>query len=104
MIDPHTAVAAAVCNRYKKEHKDANKTVIVSTASPYKFMGSVMTAVDGKYAGKEELLLADELEKISGVETPAAVREIRQADILHKTECSVDRMEETVKQLLGLDE
>lgn len=104
VIDPHTAVAAAVCNRYKKDYKDANKTVIVSTASPYKFMGSVMTAVDGKYAGKEELLLADELEKISGVETPAAVREIRQADILHKTECSVDRMEETVKQLLGLDE
>ena len=36
LIDTHTGVAASVYNRYKEETKDAAKTVIASTASPYK--------------------------------------------------------------------
>ena len=35
--DPHTAVASAVYQKYRSQTGDTAKTVIASTASPYKF-------------------------------------------------------------------
>ena len=37
VIDPHTAVASCVYGKYKADTADGTKTVIASTASPYKF-------------------------------------------------------------------
>ena len=49
LIDTPTAVAYAVYKDYVNKTKDTTKTVIASTASPYKFTTSVMGAVDKKY-------------------------------------------------------
>ena len=49
VTDTHTAVAAHVCDQYRGKSGDSGKCVVVSTASPYKFAKSVMTAIDGKY-------------------------------------------------------
>ncbi len=102
VIDTHTAVAAKVCKAYQEASKDAKKTVIASTASPYKFARSVMTAIDDKYDALEEFDLIDSLEVISNVDIPNAVEEIRNAEILHTRECDADKMEETVKAILGV--
>ena len=100
VMDTHTAVAASVYETYKKECKDTLKTVIASTASPYKFSRSVMTAIDPRYNALEEFELVDALEVISNVEIPNAVEEIRDAKILHTLECDADMMEEIVKNIL----
>ena len=42
VMDTHTAVAACAYEKYKAETGDETKTVIASTASPYKFTRSVM--------------------------------------------------------------
>ena len=76
--------------------------MIASTASPYKFARSVMTAIDDKYDALEEFDLIDSLEVISNVDIPNAVEEIRNAEILHTRECDADKMEETVKDILGI--
>ena len=102
VIDTHTAVAAKVCKAYQEASKDEKKTVIASTASPYKFARSVMTAIDDKYDALEEFDLIDSLEVISNVDIPNAVEEIRNAEILHTRECDADKMEETVKDILGV--
>lgn len=101
-MDTHTAVAATVYQAYRKESKDEHKTVIASTASPYKFARSVMTAIDEKYNALEEFPLIDELQKVSGMAIPKAIEEIRNAQILHNTECDVDKMEDTVKMILQI--
>ena len=100
VMDTHTAVAASVCEKYQEESGDAHKTVIASTASPYKFSRSVMTAIDARYQELDEFDLVDALEVISNVEIPNAVEEIRDAKILHTLECDADKMEETVKNIL----
>lgn len=102
VMDTHTAVAATVYENYKKESKDTRKTVIASTASPYKFARSVMTAIDEKYDALEEFALIDELEKVSCVDIPNAIKEIRDAKVLHTIECDADKMEETVKSILSI--
>lgn len=103
VMDTHTAVAASVYQEYRKDSKDEKKTVIASTASPYKFARSVMTAIDPKYDAMEEFELIDELQKVSRMEIPNAIEEIRNAQILHDTECDVDQMEASVKKILGVE-
>lgn len=102
VMDTHTAVASYVYNEYKNKTKDGTKTLLASTASPFKFVNNVMTAIDSKYAGKDDFDLVDELSSIANVEIPNAVNEIRTAEIRHNKECDVDEMEKTVKEILGL--
>ena len=97
MIDTHTAVAASVYEKYKKDTHDTTKTVIASTASPYKFTRSVMEAIDQeKYAGMEDFQLVDELSEISNVPVPPAI------EVLHDTTVEVDEMAGIVKKILGI--
>ena len=103
VMDTHTAVASYVYNEYKNKTKDETKTLLASTASPFKFVNNVMSAIDNKYAAKDDFDLVDELSKIANVEVPNAVNEIRNADIRHTKECDVDKMEDTVKEILGLE-
>ena len=104
VMDTHTAVAAHVSRAYRDASKDQKKMLVASTASPYKFARSVMTAIDEKYDELEEFALIDELEKVSGVAIPNAIEEIRNAQIRHTKECDADKMKETVKEILGVEE
>ena len=102
VIDTHTAVAAGVYGKYKAETKDETKTVIASTASPFKFTRSVMDAIDEKYDSMTDFELVDELSKIANVKVPQAIEDIRSAAVLHKTVCEVDEMPKVVKEFLEI--
>ena len=102
VMDTHTAVAAHVCQEYQENSGDKTKCVVASTASPYKFAGSVMAAIDEKYASVDEFDLLKELSQVSNTEMPNAIKEILNANILHTLECDVDKMEDTVKAILEL--
>ena len=98
----------------KKDWKTAYEIVISDwssyvcssdlTASPYKFSHSVLEAIKGRSAveGKDEFAVVDELSEVSGTPVPKAVEELRSAVIRHNTECDVDKMGETVKNILGI--
>ena len=102
VMDTHTAVASSVYHTYKEKTNDDTKTIIASTASPYKFGTSVMSAIDKKYEGMDDFALIDELCKTSGVKIPNAVEEIRTAPVLHDTVCETEDMQKTVEKILGL--
>ncbi len=103
VIDTHTAVAAGVYHKYVKDTNDAaTKTVIASTASPFKFTRSVMNAIDAKYDAMSDFELVDELSKIGNVAVPQAIEEIRSAEVRHKTVCEVEDMPKVVKEFLGI--
>lgn len=102
VLDTHTAVAADVYKKYMEETKDSRPAVIVSTASPYKFTRSVMTAIDKKYEDMEDFALADELERISGVKIPKAIEEIRTAPVRHNTVAEAADMPKVVKEILQI--
>ena len=103
ILDTHTAVASAVYKKYVRETGDAAaKTIIASTASPYKFSRSVLTAIDKKYESMDDFALADELSALSGTKIPPAIEEIRTAPVLHRTVVRTDEMEQAVKGFLGI--
>ena len=102
VMDTHTSVASAVYQEYKAHTEDDTKTVIASTASPYKFATSVMTAIDDEFKGMDDFALIDELSSTSGTRIPNAVEEIRTAPVLHDTVCETEDMQKTVEKILGL--
>jgi len=102
VMDTHTAVAASVCKKYQESSKDDTKTVIASTASPYKFTRSVMNAIDSAYDNMTDFELVDKLNEISGVKVPNAIEEIRTAPVLHDTICDKTMMQDTVEKILNL--
>ena len=102
VIDPHTAVAAGVYQKYLRETEDATPVVIASTASPYKFAKSVITAISDRYEGLDDFALCDALSALSGVRLPAAVEEIRTAPVLHDTVVAPEDMPAAVRKILGI--
>ena len=102
VLDTHTAVGKAVYEKYKKDTQDNTKTVIASTASPFKFTRSVMTAIDKKYEDIEDFQLVDELSELAKIPVPQAIEEIRTAEIRHNTTAQVSQMAETVMEILGI--
>ncbi len=102
VLDTHTAVASAVYEKYVQETGDETKTVIASTASPFKFTRSVMNAIDASYDAMTDFALIDELSKIANVQIPQAIEDIRTAPVRHDTRCEVSEMEAAVKKFLQI--
>ena len=102
VMDTHTAVAAHVCGQYRAKSGDQTKCVIASTASPYKFVKSVMSAIDAENANADEFDLLPKLQEVSGVPMPQAIKDILDAKVLHDLECDADKMKDMVKGILGV--
>lgn len=103
VIDTHTAVAAAAYDDYKAATNDDTKTVIASTASPFKFLKSVMKAIDSdKYGMKQDFDLIDDLSAVSKVKIPQAVEDVRNAPVKHTGECDIADMKKAISSFLGI--
>lgn len=102
VLDTHTAVASAVYDKYKNETKDNTKTVIASTASPFKFANSVMKAIEGKEEKESDFALINRLSQIANVDIPNAIKEIESAEILHDHVCEIRDMKEELKNFLNM--
>lgn len=89
-IDTHTAVGVAVCDGYRKKTSDNTFTVLLSTASPYKFPHSVLNAIFS-CAPDDEFECACELEKM-GVKMPLQITELKTKEILHNSVCNKEDM------------
>ena len=100
VLDTHTAVAYASYETYKKETGDATPTLIVSTASPYKFTKDVMTAIDETYAQEDFFVLMDKMAALSGVAIPAPIRGIQDRPVRHKTVIEKDNIKAFVADYL----
>jgi threonine synthase len=75
--DTHTAVAVKVYNDYKNATGDTTKTVIASTASPYKFSAAVLEALEGKVSDIDEYDKVDKIAELSDIPVPAALADLR---------------------------
>ncbi|MCR5715866.1 MAG: threonine synthase [Lachnospiraceae bacterium] len=102
ILDTHTAVASSVYEKYVAKTADHTPCVIASTASPFKFTRSVMTAIDASYDKMSDFELVDELSKLGNVKIPAAIEEIKSAPVRHDTVCEKDEMPKVIREFLGL--
>lgn len=101
VMDTHTAVAACGNLAYKEKSSDETKSVVVSTASPYKFTRNVMKAIAPDFDVEDDFEMIKKLSELSNVTIPDAIKQIMDAKILHNTVCTVEDMEQTVRDYLN---
>ncbi len=75
LCDPHTAVAFRVLRR-RRAAGDDTPTVVLSTASPFKFSGKVLSAL-GHIVPQDEFQALDALEKATGQTVPASLASLQ---------------------------
>ena len=97
-LDTHTAVAVDVYEQYVRDTGDTTKTVIASTASPYKFNQSVLSALGENVDGKDDFELIDMLYNKSGMEVPKSLADLKYKDKRFETVINKDEMPELVKK------
>ena len=102
--DTHTAVAVKVYLDYIAKTGDTTKTIIASTASPYKFSASVLEAIEGAKSAADEYEQVAHLAEVSGLPIPqslAALKDkpVRFSEVIGKTD-----MESYVLKKLGITE
>ena len=85
LMDTHTAVAYKVYEDYKKETGDDRPTLIASTASPFKFSGSVSKAIE-MAPEENEFINLKNLARETGLEIPEGLKDLDRKEILHN-EC-----------------
>lgn len=100
LIDPHTAVACAVYKKYVKETGDKTKTVIVTTASPFKFTKSVMESISNRYEKFDDFELIEKMSDLAQSPIPSGIKDIEKKPIRHKTICEKEEMRAKIAKIL----
>ncbi len=103
LCDTHTAVAVKVYDEYAARTGDDIPTVIDSTASPYKFSKSVLSAVSGGNTPQlDEFSMVDELNRVTKAEVPAPLASLKEKTVRFNNVCDKENMSEMVFKLLNL--
>ncbi len=104
VMDTHTAVAKCVYEQYRAETGDETKTIIVSTASPFKFSDSVLTAIAGENAAKDldDFELLETLAQKAGICIPASLAGLKTKPVIFTTTCDKTEMYDVVSHMLNL--
>ena len=100
LCDTHTAVAVKVYGDYCRETGDGAKTIIASTASPYKFTGNVLKALAGGEIPAGDFDQVRRLEAISGMKPPASLLALEGKTPRFTGSVPKERMVEQVLNLL----
>ena len=96
LADTHTAVAVNVYEQYVKESGDTTPTVIASTASPYKFAKSVLSAVSSDTLPEDEFAAVDTLSAKTKTAVPAPLAALKNAEERFSLTCDADEMPQVV--------
>lgn len=99
LIDTHTAVAFHVLDQYRKKTGDMTKTVVASTASPFKFCDAVLDAlkVSDKASGTA---LLDQLEQVTGVKAPQPLATLKDKKVRFDGWTEKEQMQSVVTDFL----
>lgn len=103
LTDPHTAVAWQVYEKYRQATGDQTPSVIVSTASPFKFNESVLPAIETKdrIAGLNEFTMLTALSELTGWPVPVALASLKNKHIIHQQSCAKEEMPAKVWEMLN---
>ena len=99
LIDPHTAVAFDVLDQYRRETGDGTPAIVVSTASPFKFCDSVLTAL-GVREQAEGTAILDQLSDLTGVPVPAPLAALKDKAVRFRETVARERMADPVLEML----
>ncbi len=100
LIDPHTSVAYGAYQNYVTKTKDTAKTVVLSTASPYKFAASVYGALTNEKI-EEDFDSLQKLSKLTNTEIPAPLAQLPNLPVRFTDVIALEDGKETIQNRLA---
>jgi len=100
LVDTHTAVAYNCYKNYVQKTSDNTKTIIVSTASPYKFCEDVLKSLEHDTSNLDDFEIADKLQDLSKVKIPDSILRLKEDEIIHKNISDKDKLKIEIKKFL----
>ncbi len=104
LLDTHTAVAVRVYENYRKETGDKTPTVIASTANPYKFSASVLSALGADVTGADEFEKVALLQQHTGVQAPASLLSLKEKKVRFPQVCDREGQQAVVYEMLKIED
>jgi threonine synthase len=104
VVDTHTAVGIDVYDKYVISTGDMTRTIIASTASPFKFNDSVVRAIFGEEAiqDKNEFQLLDMLSYKCNMPVPKGLKDLNKKEVRHSRKCKIYEMEQEITEILKI--
>ncbi|NLY21518.1 MAG: threonine synthase [Tissierellia bacterium] len=104
LIDTHTAVASVAYDKYLADTDDMTKTIIASTASPYKFTSDILKALSVEIDGMDDFEIMGRLSSFSSTEIPVNLSDLENKAIRFRDISSKDEILDRIKDFIGGDE
>lgn len=99
LLDPHTAVGVSCFYKYLSTDSSETKTVIISTANPYKFPEDVLKGINVK-EGVNIFKSIEKLSSVSGMEIPEEISELADLEVIHDRSIKKEDIKKTILSLL----
>lgn len=103
LIDPHTAVASVCYDKYLLENKDNHKTIIASTASPYKFSSAMLKALNIEDDNLDDFEKMEKLFELSNMEIPGNLIDLKDKEIRFTKHIDKEDIEENLNSFIKGD-
>lgn len=91
LLDTHTSVAYKALEDYRTSTGDSTVSLVLSTASPYKFSKSVYESLFGK-ARDDEFEIMEELSEKTKTDIPKNLKNLKSKEIRHREVCNINEM------------
>lgn len=98
--DPHTAVALHAAEKYCEKESGGAPLVVLSTASPFKFLAAVLGALGEEPQG-DAFGQMEQLSRLSGLPVPPALAGLREKPLLHDDVIEKTAIPDYVSRKLG---
>lgn len=102
VCDPHTAVALNVLRQYREKTGDTAKTIVASTASPFKFSGDVLNAITGEEQQGSEMQMLEKLSELAITPIPKQISRLFELPVRFTESCEKQKMKDVILNALGI--
>ena len=101
LIDTHTAVASVAYDKYLKDTHDKTKTLIASTASPYKFSKDILEGLKINVDNLDDFEIMNRLFNITSMEIPENLVSLKSKEIRFRDFDSKENILSRLQDFMG---
>lgn len=102
LIDPHTGVGLRCLKDYRRESLDFTKTIIDSTANPYKFGKAVLEALQKDIKENDYYKIIEKIKSITGMKIHRGLVDIDKKEKKHNRKCEIEDVPDEIKEILEI--
>lgn len=96
LIDPHTSAAFRAYQNYYNYCKDQHKTIILATATPFKFPRPILSSLNYPFTSNDDIFLMKDLSDLTKIAIPHSLNQLAAKKVYHHDTISVSSFKQAI--------